>query len=107
MIIGTWGNSDDGGKTFWAYDKYSSDGTVFSWGEVPDSDIKYEVSSKFEIKTVKGGYLSCLTITATSHSDMMPIGYHWCDKIIKLTNKEFTYMKDSGKSYTIYKINDE
>lgn len=103
MLVGTWGDSEDGGETFWAYNKYTGDGKLISWGKIPGAGISYEITSEYEIEKRDEENYSCITITGTSDPNVMPVGYNWCDKVVEVTNSEFTYMNDEGKTFTMYK----
>ena len=102
-LIGTWGDSNDGVQTFWGFNKYTADDELISWGEIPGAGIKYEITSKYKIETRKENHFSCITVTGTSDPEIMPVGYNWCDQIVEVTDSEFTYMSDEGKTHTLYK----
>ena len=102
LLIGTWGNSEDGGKTFWGYDKYLKDGTLVSWGAYPETDFSYKVRADYEVK-VKFGTFSCLTITESSPITDF-VGEFWCDEIIELTAETFTFKSSDGELTTLYRM---
>lgn len=102
LLIGTWGNSEDGGETFWGYDKYLEDGTLVSWGTYPETEFSYKVRATYAIK-VKFGTFSCLTITESSPMTDF-VGEFWCDEIIELTSETFTFKSADGEVTTLYRV---
>lgn len=96
-IVGTWGDGANG------YNKYSEDGTILSWGEIPNANIKYEILSTYELEQRDGDTYSCITVTGSSHPEIMSVGESWCDKIIKVTDTEFTYITSEGNEYTMHR----
>ncbi|TMP28085.1 hypothetical protein CWB99_01245 [Pseudoalteromonas rubra] len=103
-LIEIWGNSEDGGKTFWGYDQYFADGSLKSWGQIPETPVKYKLEGTYQVKH-KFKLSSCLTISKTSHPEFIPTGTHWCDEIIKLNDKVFTFKSSNGKMTTLYRQN--
>ncbi len=101
-LIGVWGNSENGGKTIWGYDQYLSDGTFKSWGEIPGTSINYEVEGVYQLKQ-KFSTKTCLTVSKTSHPDIMPIGESWCDELIELNDMFLTFKSSDGELTTIYR----
>lgn len=101
-IIGIWGNSEDGGKTIWAYDQYFPNGSLKSWGRIPQTPIQFKVEGTYEVKH-KFKTSSCLTISKTSHPELMPVGEHWCDEIIELNDKVFVYKSSDGEITILYR----
>lgn len=57
-LVGSWGNSDDGGQTFWGYDKYLPNGVLVSWGTTNGGQYSIEAIYKINRKLK-----SCITIT--------------------------------------------
>ncbi|MCH1928942.1 hypothetical protein L9G16_01965 [Shewanella sp. A25] len=100
-LIGTWGSSDDGGKTFWGFDQYFANGTIKSWGTLPESDESFRVEAQYRIK-VKFGTFACLTVTQ-SQPYMEFVGESWCDEIIEVNDAIFKYRTDDGVITTLYR----
>ncbi|MBW8190267.1 hypothetical protein K0504_04385 [Neiella marina] len=101
-LVGVWGNSSDGGKTFWGYDQYFSDGSTRSWGTVPDTTINYEVEAFYQVKQ-KFDITNCLTIVGTTHPEVMPVGSSWCDEILEVNDSYLTYKSTDGSVVTLYR----
>ncbi|WKE64257.1 hypothetical protein PVT67_11200 [Gallaecimonas kandeliae] len=101
-LVGIWGNSEDGGKTFWGYDQYLADGSTKSWGTVPNSEFSYEIEGRYEIKE-KFGTLSCVTVTKTSAPALVPVGSRICDTLIDINDKTFVFKSDEGEVTTLYR----
>lgn len=101
-LVGVWRYSEDGGKTFWGYEEYAADGILNSWGAFPDSAEKYQVTSTFEMK-VTDKVLSCITIIKSSAPSFLGPGSSWCDEIIEMTDKTFTYRSSDGEVTKMYR----
>lgn len=105
QLVGVWGNSSDGGKTFWGYDQYFADGSTRSWGTVPNTTIHYEVEAMYNVKQ-KFDITNCLTIVGTSHPEVMPVGSSWCDEILEVNDSFLTYKSSDGSIVTLYRQNE-
>lgn len=100
LIVGKWGNSFDGGKTFWAYDEYTSDGEIISYGEPPESGIKFNILSDYKIN----GSTSCAIVKKTSHPDIMSIGHKTCSEIRDINEKNIIFKSEDGKITVLYRV---
>jgi hypothetical protein len=103
LLVGVWGNSDDGGKTFWAYDEYTADGKILSWGEIPEANINFKIKTIYNLKKEEGTYFNCLKIVSTSHPEMLPVGEKWCSTMVKIDSKEFHFVNKQGKYRVLYR----
>jgi len=103
LLVGVWGNSDDGGKTFWAYDEYTTDGKILSRGEIPGSDINFKIETAYNLKKKEGTYFNCLEIISTSHPEMLPVGKKWCNTMVKIDSKEFHFINKRGKARVLFR----
>ncbi|MBD1389682.1 hypothetical protein IC617_09595 [Neiella sp. HB171785] len=101
-LVGIWGSSDDGGETFWGYDQYFTDGSTRSWGTVPQTNIRYEIEAFYNVKQ-KFDVSNCLTVTNSSHPELMPVGSSWCDEIIEVNDDQLTYRNTDGSLVTLYR----
>ena len=102
LIIGKWGNSKDGGNTFWSYDEYSNEGEIHSYGEIPGANLKFDIVSSYEID----GRISCATVNKTSHPDVMPIGSKTCSEIRDINQNKMILKHDDGELSILYRINE-
>ncbi|WP_415911301.1 hypothetical protein [Neptuniibacter sp. QD37_11] len=102
-VVGVWGSSDDGGKTFWGFDEFKEDGTVKSWGVIPESNLRIELEATYEVVSESKEIKNCLEITKTSTPVIMPIGTYWCDTIIRVDDKVLVFKSDDGVVTTLYK----
>ena len=100
LIIGKWGNSNDGGITFWSYDEYTSNKKIYSYGVVPGSETKFDIVSSYEIKDSR----SCATIKETSHPDIMPIGHITCAEIKDINENKIIFEADDGEMVILHKV---
>lgn len=100
-LVGTWGNSDDGGKTFWGYDKYLPNGVLVSWGTT--FGVQYNIEATYKIKR-KFKVESCITIIKADVDEEF-IGQSWCDEIVELNDEIFKFKSDDGEVTTLYRQN--
>ena len=101
-LIGVWGNSEDGGKTFWGYDEYLPNGTLFAWGTLPGSHVSYNIEASYNIKK-EAALMSCLTINKSSEPEFIPVGLYWCDEIVEVNSGIFKFKDEDGEVTTLYK----
>src|SRR5258706_11226488 len=99
-LIGTWGASDDGGKTFVGFETYQQDGRFLSQGTLPDG-TKFRLSGTFEVR----GRTSCTQVMETSIPLIMPLGHISCGEILSIDGaKREIRLISSGKTYTDYRL---
>jgi hypothetical protein len=99
-LIGIWGASRDGGKTFVGFEKYQQDGTFLSQGTFPDR-TRFRLSGKFVVK----GRTSCTEVMVTSIPLIMPVGHISCGEIISIDGaKREMRLLPSGNTYTDYRL---
>ncbi|GAB1623971.1 hypothetical protein AAOGI_40210 [Agarivorans albus] len=101
-LIGLWGSSEDQGQSIWGYDQYNADGTINSWGTFPDSIADFRIDGRYEISGDLGTTI-CLTISRTSHPEILPVGTQWCDQIISISEDEFVYQDPDGEQHVVYR----
>gem|GEM_PF-4910589 len=78
LIVGVWGNSDDKGKTITGYEHYLANGTLKSWGILPDTNLSYEIEATYKL-IHKFSVRSCMKVTKSSVPHLLPVGEYWCD----------------------------
>jgi hypothetical protein len=101
-LLGVWGTSEDQGQSIWGYDHYHADGTINSWGTFPDSIADFRVDGRYQISGDLGQTI-CITISRTSHPEILPVGSQWCDQLISITEDEFTYQDSEGEQHVLYR----
>mgnify|MGYP000050074437 CR=1 FL=1 len=98
-LIGVWGNSDDGGKTFWGYNEYLVNGVTRAWGTFQKSEESYELEGVYKIE-YSSSPKSCITVTKSSIPDILPIGHYFCSEIVELNQTHFKFIFHSVISYS-------
>ena len=99
LIIGKWGNSDDGGQTFWGFDEYYSDGAIISTGIDSLTYEEWSIKSTYKITDNE----SCFTVVETTSPKSIPVGYKGCDEIVSIDDEQFKF-KDNDKITTLYRV---
>ncbi len=99
-LIGTWGTSMDGGKTFIGYEQYRQDGSFQSRGTLPDGRT-IQHSGRFSVN----GRRLCETVEESSIPSLMAKGEVPCGDVLAIDGarrkmRSVTY----GDVYTNYKV---
>jgi hypothetical protein len=101
-LIGKWGNSEDKGVTFWGYDELFDDGTMHSWGVIPQTDISYDIKGVYTSPDSIPG-MACFEITDSSHPSLTPVNTKWCNEILEITKDVHIFKGESGEVTTLYR----
>ncbi len=102
LLIGTWGNSVDGGQTFWGYDEFQSDGILNSWGTFPGSDIKFKTKSRWTLE-VSEKLIGCFTVIEASQSSGLTPGEKICQEVVSIDWKTMIFIQN-GVRATVYRV---
>jgi hypothetical protein len=99
-LIGIWGASTDGGKTFSGFEEYKEDGTFLTQGKLPDGTT-VRLSGTFKVK----GRTSCTEVTETSIPKIMPVHHVSCGEILSIdAAKREIRLLSYGKTFTDYRL---
>jgi hypothetical protein len=99
-LIGVWGISVDGGKTFWGYDEFLPDGTIVSTGTLPGTNEQFRLVGKMRIK----GRVCCITVIETSDPQTLPVGTNFCVEVLHINGLTQRYKDiDGGKEKIMYR----
>jgi hypothetical protein len=101
-IIGAWGNSDDGGLTYWGQDEYREDGTVIATGTYPGALAAFRTTGTYEIK----GQTICIRVKDVSEESKVAIGQARCVQILEI-NSQFKRFKfiEGGEEFKQFRVN--
>lgn len=99
-LIGVWGASNDGGRSFWGYDEFLSDGTVVSTGVPPETGVPFRAVGKMQVK----GKIACTRVVETSDPQGFPVGLNVCVEVLYIDSRiqRYRYL-NGGEEITIYK----
>ncbi|MGI2259342.1 hypothetical protein [Shewanella sp. GXUN23E] len=104
LLHGVWGNSDDGGKSFWGYDEYRTDGTFKSWGKLPDGR-DYEAEGVYQNSFDGGQKKSCAVFLRLSETVKELTGYAFCVIVVAIDSAHYTFQdQESGEITTVYRM---
>lgn len=97
-LIGTWGNSDDEGRTFWGYDEFTSDGYDIATGVIPETGRAFRTVATYTVT----GNKNCMRIT---ESDNLSVGDYSCDEVLYIDDKILRYRSPfTSEIKTLYRV---
>lgn len=100
-LLGVWGNSNDGGQTFWAYDEYLPDGRLIATGIWPGNGKSFRAVANFQTK----GRTSCVRVTETSDAFIFPLGLSFCSEVLYIDKAVVRFKDlDNGGEFTLYRV---
>jgi hypothetical protein len=100
LLVGTWCTSDDGGKTCWGFDRYSSDGTSDSCGVLPETGKSFRIEATYRISGNIHDY-----VVTSSDSKTMPVGFTFQTETLAINAKTRRYkFTDSPEETTLYRV---
>ncbi len=99
-LEGVWCNSNDGGKTCWAYDEFFSTGVFVACGQTEDDQRAFRGSGRFEVQ----GSRMCYVVAAASENFWVKPGSRYCTDIISIDAHSHRYRDiDTGAEFTLYR----
>lgn len=100
-LRGAWCNSDDGGRTCWAYDHFRDDGTLRACGRHPDEPIGFDGVGVVQFD----GALLCYRVTAATPNFWVRPGTRYCTRIVEVSPDMHRYQDlESGALYTLTRV---
>jgi hypothetical protein len=100
-LVGVWCNSNDGGKTCWAFDEFSTSGQFLACGRNEDELVGFAGGGNF---TVAGQRMCYVVRTATANFWLQP-GSRYCTDILSIGASSHRYRDiDTGKSYELLRV---
>lgn len=100
-LQGAWCNSDDGGRSCWAWDQFFADGTLRACGRQPDERQPFDGEGRF---TVEGDRM-CYVVTRASPNFWVRPGSRYCTRIVAIGAREHTYQDlETGERFTLTRV---
>ena len=97
-LVGVWCNSDDGGKTCWAFDEFRADGTFRACGRTTDDGLPFEGSGRFDVN----GRRMCYRVHSASDTFWVRPGSRFCTDIVAIDGRQHRYRDiESGQSFVL------
>lgn len=93
-LIGTWGQSDDGGKSFSGYDRFETDGGWSSRIPVGSSGVEYKVQGRWKV----AGPVVCMHVTSSTMPAMFAPDSVLCAKVLQIDAQQHRFQHVGGKA---------
>ena len=99
-LEGVWCNSNDGGRTCWAYDEFSSDGRFAACGRTDDDRQAFRGAGSVTVQ----GQRMCYVVTSASGNFWIRPGGRYCTDIVAIDDRTHRYRDiDTGSEFTLYR----
>lgn len=99
-LHGTWCNSNDGGRSCWAWDQFDADGRFSACGRTDDDPRPFAGSGRVSV----AGQRMCYVVDSASGSFWLQPGQRYCTDIVAIDERQHRYRDiDSGAEFTLYR----
>lgn len=99
-LHGLWCNSNDGGRSCWAWDEFSADGRFRACGRTDDDPRPFRGAGRVEVK----GQRMCYEVDAASENFWLRPGQRYCTDIVAIDAATHRYRDiDTGAEFTLYR----
>ena len=103
-LVGAWCNSDDGGKTCWAYDVFKADGTLRACGRFPDERRAFDGEGLVSVS----GNVMCYRVRSATENFWVKPGSSYCTRILGVSRNSHTYQDmESGAKFSLTRVRSE
>lgn len=97
-LQGLWCNSDDGGRSCWAWDEFHADGRFEACGRHQDDTLPFHGSGRYTVQ----GRRMCYVVTSASGSFWLRPGQRYCTDIVSIDEHRHRYRDlDTGAEFTL------
>lgn len=99
-LEGAWCNSEDGGRSCWAWDRFFADGSFTACGRHEDESRPFRGSGRVTVQ----GRTMCYTVTEASENFWLRPGGRYCTEIVAIDAHTHRYRDlDTGAEFTLYR----
>jgi hypothetical protein len=99
-LEGVWCNSNDNGRTCWAYDTFLDDGTFEACGKTDDDTRPFRATGMASVE----GRRMCYVVTTASDNFWLRPGSRYCTDIIAIDERMHRYRDiDTGAEFTLHR----
>ena len=97
-LVGVWCNSNDGGRSCWAYDEFRSDGRFEACGQTDDDPRQFHGEGRY---TVDGSRM-CYVVERSSPNFWLRPGSRYCTEILAVSPTAHRYRDlDTGAEFEL------
>lgn len=99
-LQGTWCNSNDGGRSCWAWDEFDANGRFSACGRTDDDPRPFAGTGRVTVS----GRRMCYVVETASGSFWLQPGQRYCTDIVAIDGSRHRYRDiDSGAEFTLYR----
>lgn len=99
-LVGLWCNSQDGGRTCWAWDRFDADGGFEACGQADGDPRPFHGAGRIHVS----GQRMCYRLSAASANFWLPAGASYCTEIVAIDAHTHRYRDlDTGAEFTLYR----
>jgi hypothetical protein len=100
-LLGVWCNSNDGGRTCWAYDEFFDDGRFEACGRTDDDPRPFRGQGRVTVI----GQRMCYQVTLASANFWIQPGGRFCTDIVAIEGAAHRYRDiDTGAEFVLHRI---
>ena len=97
-LHGLWCNSNDGGRSCWAWDEFGDDGRFRACGRTDDDPRPFRGEGRVEVR----GQRMCYVVDAASDNFWLRPGQRYCTDIVAIDAHTHRYRDiDTGAEFTL------
>jgi hypothetical protein len=99
-LQGLWCNSNDGGRSCWAWDRFGADGRFEACGRTDDDPRPFRGGGRYAVE----GRSMCYVVDSASANFWLRPGARYCTDIVAIDARTHRYRDlDSGAEFTLYR----
>ncbi len=99
-LTGLWCNSNDGGRSCWAWDRFDADGRFEACGRTDDDPRPFRGAGRYTLE----GQRMCYVVERASDNFWLRPGARYCTDIVALDRRTHRYRDlDTGAEFTLYR----
>lgn len=100
-LEGVWCNSNDGGRSCWAYDEFFADGRFEACGRTEDDAAPFRGGGPVEVL----GQRMCYDVRVANAAFWLPVGARYCTEILAIDAHSHRYRDlDTGQVFTLHRV---
>ncbi len=99
-LLGLWCNSEDGGRSCWAWDEFLPDGRLQMCGRTADDPQPFAAVAQVHWE----GRRMCYRVLQATANFWLPPGQSYCTDIVEVAARHHSYRDlDSGARFTLWR----
>lgn len=100
-LQGVWCNSNDGGRSCWAYDTFHPDGRFEACGRTEADASAFHGGGPIDVQ----GRRMCYDVRFANAAFWLPVGSRYCTEIVAIDADRHDYRDlDTGQTFTLHRV---